>query len=69
MATLGLNDTALAALLADPNTDPAKHLEYAAIEAMRLDELKLITTGDASCVSVHPGEKYTERGVLSVARF
>ena len=56
MVTLGINDTALAALLADPASDPAKHAEYAAIEAMRLAELELITTGDAACVSVHPGE-------------
>ena len=58
MVTLGLNDTALAALLVDPGSDPDKHLEYTAIETMRLDELKLITTGDATCVSVHPGEWY-----------
>ena len=54
MVTLGLNATALAALLADPSTDPAKHAEYAAVEAMRLDELALISTGDAACASVHP---------------
>ena len=56
MAALGLNSTALASLLNDTSADPAKHAEYAAIEQMRLAELKLITTGDHACVSVHARE-------------
>ena len=66
MITLGINDTALAALLADPGSDPAKHAEYAAIEAMRLAELELITTGDAACVSVHPGEHREPSSMKSI---
>ncbi len=51
LVKLGLNETQLTNLTTTPTSNPEKYRMYEDIKKMRLDELKLITTGDAAC---HP---------------